>query len=188
MCVEDPSLAAGFNKLIVWDFETDEGWTFDNSGTDCGWSVTDAPGVAQSGTKGLYYGNVATLDYACGLNSGTAVSPFVELPAGAFSLRFAIYLSVEDTPAYDQIRVSWLTTSTAPQVVWQKTNHPQGEFLTIEAELPTSTTGQPGQVEIVFDTIDGSANATLGVVIDDVAIGESGCPGEPTDGGLTEVP
>ncbi|MBM4394700.1 MAG: choice-of-anchor J domain-containing protein, partial [Deltaproteobacteria bacterium] len=181
-CVHAPTLAPGccIPELGTWTFDDgDGGWVLPPIAGGVGWQVTTATGAETRSPPGaLYYGNPASWDYDDGkANSGTARSPWVDVPPGVeASLSMHLWIDIESNVGWDLLTV-WVEAADLDDVqVFQKTwSTPQNEWFPIEVDL-SAYAGHTVRVAVAFDTTDDSGNYYKGVFVDDVFLATTCLP------------
>ncbi len=180
---------AGLTDFLSW-YTSDDSDESDN----VGWQLQNT--WFTSPPYALYYGNPETWSYDTGsqANHESVTSYPIEIPAGEGSwLSFQLYLANEYSVSgypnadFDRLVVEAVTGDTetllwesaSPEPIWWKEG-PNGEILGAQwtgmgpFPLPPSEDGMV-RIRFRFNTYDGSSNAHLGVVIDDLRI-EQACP------------
>jgi hypothetical protein len=159
----------GKAQINVSAFDADlDGFTASKPTKQVGWQRSTARFT--SSPASLYYGDPATGSYDSGsTNSGTATTPWMELPAGQKAyLAFQLYMDTETAGNFDV-----LVIKAAGQVLWSKsTDMKAADYKTwtsVNLDL-SAFDGQAVQVEFQFDTKDGTNNQSEGVYIDDVTL------------------
>ncbi len=147
------------------------GWTFTALTANVGWRRQTTPD-ASSGTSVLYYGH-PTLSYyqTSGANSGRARSPIFRLPDDAeASVEFNVWIEVEPDLNRDKFSVVAILGSTEV-VLLDKSNlnltTPGWQAVSLNVSY---LAGQNIRLAFDFDTVDGVANNSRGVLIDDVRV------------------
>ncbi len=151
-----------------------EGWHFDPLVGGVGWQQSTT-GEAKSKPGALYYGNLATGNYDNGqANSGVAYSPIVLLPKGVqLSLNYWYLFAIEGGTTYDTVDLQ-LATEQGLYTNWV-TVQAKGANTSINkwarqlVDL-TQFGGQNIRLRFAFNSVDGMANTTAGVYIDEFSI------------------
>jgi len=172
ICQTEPVPASGVPNVMDYDFETPVGGlAFTNSAGTCGWQQADV-GLSQSGDSVLYYGDPGVGTFACGgTNSGTAKTEGVTVPAGGL-LGFWLRMDTEGSDFYDMLTV-FAEVGGVQTLVWSKPpDIVTFEWIFVAVDL-AAFEGQSVQIVFQFDTIDDIGNETLGVMIDDLIIGDA---------------
>jgi hypothetical protein len=169
-----------FVDVSSWQFTdgTTQGWIAEGTDDTVGWTVSDLR--FSSASHALYYGDIDTLSYAgAGANSGVITSQPSLLPsAGLLTFSFQLYLDVESAAGKDKLYVYLLHEDGTTENLWHKTSAtPLKAWHENQIDL-SEHAGKVIQIQFSFDTIDGTANGTEGVYIDDVYL-FSACPQEP---------
>jgi hypothetical protein len=158
------------------------GWTFSNTCTSgVGWTTDDFRSVSAS--HSLYYGDPAVQNYDCfgASNSGTATSAMINLPASGSEVTFWVWISTECCTTYDQLTLEVDPAVGSPVTVWNRNDFPEGGSgntggIFIEQTVSLAAyDGTTVQLRFFFNTVDGIANTTEGVYIDDIFVNGS-CP------------
>ena len=163
---------AGCCTPLFYDdgFESGQGdWKFTGSSGTCKWQVHEG-GKSKSPPAALYYGNVATMDYACGKNNGEAESPEIALPdKDGLSLEFDTYFHVEGG-SFDDIIVYILDETGKKTQVTKKTSMgSQSTWNHVKLSL-AAFKGKTIRMRIEFNTKDSLYNSTEGVYFDNVQV------------------
>lgn len=144
-------------------------WEVYSSSTSVKWQVVENQ-RSISGNSSLYYGNSAVWNYDTGntSNGGAVRSATVTIPeSGDLSLRFYVWLDVEDVEDFDEVGLRVLPSGT---VIWNKTNVPKfEEWYYVVVDLQAFA-GEAIQFQFEVNTVDGVDNTTEGVYIDDIAV------------------
>ena len=157
-----------------FDFEVDEGLIISGGLDACGWNIIESP-LATSGSSLLYYGDPAAMNYDCGEQLGSALSPPITLAGGfGYELRFDLRMATEVSGTYDILTVYAVLEDGTKSALWTKANLPVAETLETKVAPLLGLAGETFQLEFEFDTVDGVVNATEGVFIDNVRV-VSGC-------------
>lgn len=180
--IDDGSVA-----VWQWDDGSAGGWTFTAKMSNVGWQASSS-GEAKTKPGALYYGNPATgnFDSNGGANSGNATSPIVNLPKGVkLTLSYWYLFAIEGGTTYDTVALQ-IATEAGLYADW-KTIQAKGTNTLINkwanqlVDL-SSYGNQNVQFRFVFNTIDGVANNTAGVYIDQFAIGAAQIGGTDVNG------
>jgi DNA-binding beta-propeller fold protein YncE len=163
-CCDPVPLHADFEGGSADPFELDP------AGPDgIGWHVMPAP----VGTgNALVFGDATGSGYDDGDRVfGTATSPWVMLPADvSLELAFRTWQDVESVPGQDPFQVEAVTREGSTSVAWSR---PAGfamrTWKTVSVDL-SAMAGRTIRLRFRFDTVDGTANAGRGVIVDDVGI------------------
>jgi hypothetical protein len=155
------------------DFDSFQGgWQLINSQPHIGWSVVEHP-QSCNGSGGLYYGDPKAKDnFGIGLtSSGTARSPLFALSASALSLEAAMWLTadIESGDAFDVFEIAVVPNTGLRTVVFDKDNLALQTCQIVSIDL-MPWAGQTVQLEFFFDTNDGVANETFGLIVDDLEV------------------
>jgi len=176
----------GAVALFNWDDSSSANWTFTPAMNNVGWQVFSG-GESKTKPGALYYGNPKTGNYDSGSqNSGMATSPVISVPKDVkITLQYWYLFAVEGGTSWDKIDLqiatmddyyaSWTTivTKGGDTVIskWAK------QLLDLSAYA-----GKEVRFRFVFDTLDGQANTTAGIYIDQFAIGAAQTLGMDNDG------
>ncbi|MBM4345865.1 MAG: hypothetical protein FJ100_21035 [Deltaproteobacteria bacterium] len=163
--------------VAAWTFDdgTSGGWSFDAAQNGVGWQ-TYSQGEAKSKPGALWFGNPKTGNYANGNAAvkGAARTPVVVLPAGAKLTLSVWYLfAIEAGTTYDKVELQVATESgffsnwTTLKAKGGATKMNAWTNLLVDL---SSYGGQRIRLRVWFDSVDGSANTTSGVWLDNVAI------------------
>lgn len=182
---EFTTLSSGESWSVVADSNPEDG---------VGWKLQGT--LFHSSPYAFYYGNTASWNYDTGStgNWGTLVSPVFTGPLGARPwVSFHLYLANEFSAAgyenadFDRLQVSALLTTGESIPLWESASSDtpwwkvggQGEAIGAQWTeigpilLPLAVDGS-WQLAFTFDTLDGSANQTIGLAIDDIRV-ENAC-------------
>lgn len=162
--------AANNATVALEDFEgATNVFTLDAIVNGVGWRVSTKR--AHSGTKSLHYGDPSKGNYDNGkANKGGAVRVAVTIPSSGKSALFMwVFVDVETSDTADLLRIKAGTTT-----LWQKSattlpTQAYRRWVPIEVDL-SSLAGTSAVLTIEMDTVDGWANLTEGVYIDDVRV------------------
>ena len=152
-----------------FDSGVPSGWSLSAAMANVGWRVVAAED-APSGTSVLYYGH-PTLHYydSGGTNHGTATTANVRLPDGVeVRLSMRVKLDVEASPFKDVFTLDALVGDAVVPLA-TKADAPLSGWQTVSVDL-SYLAGQNVRLRFGFDTVDGLANATEGVLIDDLRL------------------
>lgn len=147
------------------------GWSLSPPTNNVGWRLQSSL-EARSAPSILYYGHPTLNVYESGgRNTGTATTPPVRLPDGLeLTLSFAVRLDVEANPARDLFRVELLLANGQTVVpLVSKQDLTRNAWQDVSVDLSWAS-GQVVQLRLAFDTIDGTANNTRGVLVDDLRL------------------
>ncbi|MDP6942721.1 MAG: hypothetical protein QF464_01115, partial [Myxococcota bacterium] len=182
VCVYSPTGLQGCcsSTPVHWDFETPSNFDFTATSPPCGWSILPV-GPSSSQTNTLYYGNPATMDFACLKNGGTATSPEVTLMSGfAYTLSFEANLDVESNTVFDTLELFALVGDQS-LLLWDKLQMLTTDtWYTYEVDV-SALAGKTFRLRFEFDTHDEIANDSTGVYVDDVQIVSTCLPKPCTD-------
>ena len=137
----------------------------------------------------LYYGDVGSNNYNCGLNSGTVITETFSLLDGvAYNLSFKLMMDTETSTSYDKLFIYAMAAGQEIEL-WNKSKltASKGVWKTYEANF-NGFAGQDVQLKFFFNTGDSVLNATKGVFVDDISITSTCLPhpcssnGECSDG------
>ncbi|MGM0576749.1 MAG: hypothetical protein ACQEXJ_13550 [Myxococcota bacterium] len=175
-CIYTPTGVEGCCDVqpVAWSFEQPVDFSFQSTSPPCGWQIT-LTDESSSGSHTLYYGDPSSVDYDCGVNSGTASSPVLELAEGAaYTLRFALLLDVETLFDVDQLFIRAVAADDSYDLVlWKKSDTKGGGWNDYQVDV-SALGGTAFELVFEFDTLDAGANDGMGVFVDDVFI-ESSC-------------
>lgn len=173
-CSQPVIYSATFDKgmnggMILWNSSGSPSW---------GWQFRPESPQVQSPPGVLYYGDVKGNNFAFGgtASNGTASTPWIKLAtSGAPLLTFMLYMDTESSPNFDQLNATLIfeNSPTKSQILWTKdvtspVNQKQWNKITLPLlDIPASS---PFRIEFQFNTVDGVANETFGVAIDDLQI------------------
>jgi hypothetical protein len=158
----------------AYEFEGEDGFTMEGGVSPCGWGVLESP-LATSGTSLLYYGDPVAMNFDCGEQVGSALSPPFDLTPGVgHQLRFDLRMSTESGLTYDQLRALAVLPDGSELVIWEKDGTEQTNLLETKTASLTGLGGQTVSIRFLFDTVDGVANTGEGVFVDHVRV-VSGC-------------
>ena len=146
-------------------------WTLSPPTNNVGWRLQTS-NEARSAPAILYYGHPTLNVYESGgRNTGTATTPPLRLPDGVeLTLSFSVRLDVEANPARDLFRVELLLANGLTVVpLVQKQDLTRNAWQDVSVDLSWAS-GQIVQLRLAFDTIDGTANNTRGVLVDDLRL------------------
>jgi hypothetical protein len=166
---------SGGTQSLIWTFDGSvEGFTFqpDPPTPAVKWQVDTKR--ADSPTRSLYFGNVATHTYDDPWSSvlGDAISPEVTLPtnAGKLCLEFRAFLATEKVAWADQLSVFAMPGDV---LLWMSGTEPNnantGGFRSYSLDV-TAFAGQKVQFRFNFDSIDDINNSTEGVYLDNIRL------------------
>ena len=144
-------------------------WTVTGD-ANCKWQVV-SNGQSKSAPSALWYGNAATKNYDCGLTTGSAVSPPIDVPdKPGLSLEFDMWFSIEGG-SYDMVFMQVKDASGgASSNLWQK-NGGEAQMSWFHQKIGLNAwQGKTIQLIVYFDTIDSVLNTTEGVYVDNVQI------------------
>jgi len=174
VCRHELMLIAGCCRHDVMTERFDSGppadWAFDPPTNNVGWRIQATPN-APSGTSVLYYGHPTLLYYQTGSapNSGAAVTAPIRLPVDVDArLTMKLLLDVEPAAERDVFRVEALVGGETI-VLLTKAGLGVGAWQDVQVDV-SWLAGQSVRLRFFFDTVDGQANNTLGVMIDDLRI------------------
>jgi len=176
--------------VAIWSFDdgTNGGWSFDPPvAGGVGWQVY-SKGEAKSKPGALWFGNPATGNFdgkGAGVK-GRARSPVVVMPAagGKIVLTLWYLFAIEAGTAYDKVDLQ-ISTEAGGFSNWT-TIKSKDNASVINAWASTSVdltayAGMRVRFRIAFDSVDGIANTTSGVWVDNIAIWTSGPKVADTD-------
>jgi hypothetical protein len=182
-CCEPTIFGESFEGELV-------GWTMTASTEACGWQVY-TQGQSKSPPGALYYGNPATKNYDCGINTGTATSPVIQVPVNGATLEFDIWWAVESNAGFDKITVDIISEGVGKQLFAKPNSSQQKTWKHMTFDL-SPWAGKNIQVVFKFDSKDQLANNTEGVYVDNVEVlrdcsgGEGGTDEGADTGGTGE--
>jgi hypothetical protein len=157
---------------VQLDFESLVALEITNSSNPCTWQVaTTDQNQTLGGTKVLYYGDVGSNNYDCGLNSGTVITETFSLLDGvAYNLSFKLMMDTETSTSYDKLFIYAMAAGQEIEL-WNKSKltASKGVWKTYEANF-NGFAGQDVQLKFFFNTGDSVLNATKGVFVDDISI------------------
>ena len=173
-CQHKPTGAAGCCIPDIWNNEFDvndaKGMTFTNTaGPSQGWQIWLGSSQVKSPPGVLYYGDPSVGNYDFGLSNGSAKTPPITLPSNVNSkVSFDLYMQTESGSYYDNLQVN-LYVGGAKTQLWDKgaSGFATGAWTTISLDL-SAYVGQEVQLEFFFNTVDGVANSTFGVAVDNL--------------------
>lgn len=147
------------------------GWALSPPTNNVGWRLQNS-NEARSAPAVLYYGHPTLNVYESGgRNTGIATTPPIRLPEGVeLTLSFSVRLDVEANPARDLFAVELLLANgqtVVPLVAKQDLTRNTWQDVSVDLSWAS---GQVVQLRLAFDTIDGTANNTRGVLIDDLRL------------------
>jgi len=163
-----------------------------SAGASQGWQLTAMPAICPSNGQGcqpgnipgsvfLYYGDIATWNFAFGPSNGELRLPprKAPTPGGWSALKFNLYMATENLATYDVLSVfvqplpatpggpmpapllpAWVKPQDFTTFAWHAMT------IDMAPSLNKLAAGAPYQVVIRFDTVDGAANDGMGVLID----------------------
>ena len=173
-CVHEQTGAAGCCEPIIWLNDFDTGSLMDlvlkNSvSATQGWQLWGDATLSKSGKGVLYYGNTTAKNFDFGASNGQVTTPKLLLPAGKKSyLMMWLYMDTESDTTYDKMTIS-VKVGTGTFKLWDKASPGFAAKKWLELKLDLSEwPGEQVQGYIDFNTSDGVANSTLGVLIDDL--------------------
>lgn len=177
LCQFTPTGAAGCctKELADADFESGlaPGWVLTGSSTDSKWQVV-AGKQKHSGNGALWYGNLQKGNFDDGLTNGTAALPALAFAADELlTLQFWVWMDTE-SGWFDDLSVRAVCGKTT-LILWQKSTQLVFNLLTwteVKVDL-SALAGHTCTLQWYFDTLDGTANATEGVYLDDIALQRS---------------
>lgn len=169
-------------STLIDGFEDDFGeWAFFGDGA-VGWSFLQGESTAHAGDGALYFGNPATLTYAAGSSAvqGVAISPEMAVPSGGTSvLSFWLKLSTEfdENPWFDVFPIDRLTLTAIPLdgasvPLWDSSavkGTTAGDWKAVDVNL-SAVKGKTVRLQFEFDSFDGTDNAWLGALIDELSL------------------
>lgn len=146
-------------------------WALSPPTNNVGWRLQNS-NEARSAPAVLYYGHPTLNVYESGgRNTGTATTPPIRLPEGVeLTLSFSVRLDVEANPARDLFGVELLLANgqtVVPLVAKQDLTRNTWQDVSVDLSWAS---GQIVQLRLAFDTIDGTANNTRGVLVDDLRL------------------
>ena len=122
----------------------------------------------------MYYGDPAAANFDCGLSAGQVETPVVHLPEGAnYELSFYLWMDTQPHVDLDTLSVMAVLEDGSSLNLWSKQElSDYGQWVTVTRALG-ALAGRSVRLRFEFNTIDGSANQGLGVLIDDLRIGST---------------
>lgn len=160
----------GLNLIYSENFDqgVPAGWTFFGSSASCQWAVdaTANPPGYFSAPYSLNYNN--GVDYDCGRNYGTAVSPLINAWPSMTQLRFMFIRSTENFGYYDMLFVNVLDEFNNIIIY---NNLPESENWSpymMDFQIPEGI--DKIKLEFYFDTGDAALNNYKGAFIDNIEL------------------
>jgi hypothetical protein len=179
-CAHVPTGDPSCCKTVSWlveDFSVEDPLVYDD-GSPSRWQRVE--GLSTSAPWALYFGDPAAGNYDTGQRTfGTAQLRTIEVPQGNAwpTLRFWVWLDIEHAATRDDLNVRLLVGKSAFEV-WNKSKLPPelyGTWNAVSLALPQAVQGQEVSVQFNFDSIDAVENGGIGVLVDDVELGNI-CP------------